>query len=613
MHSKKNYETNLEKRAALSIGIKQFPALARYLGQLEEEQDLPPPVLDRDPLMWIDRNRPMVGGQVRNFNLTPFWPQVYEDNHPNIMLVNARQTFKTTFCTDMVANYATSRPISETCYVTDNEAHLSAMSKQRMRIETFQQNPILRQFLRHDRANIGEISLRNDSTVYLVTDEGEYKKVEGKSLQLLILDEAQYQDVQFLAHAMYAMFKTHGRLYVLGIGGEAGSEYWKMWDRTDQRNWIYDDLYWRDKLTFDNIGNISNSDTSLKATLAGQWIPQKPENTQYRGYHMPQEIFAYIPLTIEDAIMKYKTNPEFSIEHQRKHYPNAIYVSHALGEFYKAERRPVTPEMVKACMEPYRYLSLLKPEEVVEIKQLYGNEVRILMGVDFGSGPVASSTVASILIHWRKSARYQLAWIEKRPQEQGLDQSAYLAYLGKAYNIDIGVGDLGYGQDRVKLIQDGGRDSNDKKFTGLRKSIFYGCRTIGDETKPEQEYLQDTDEHGTELGRFQIDKTTAIQEFVDFIDWKVAHPKSPSIDDYKRPKLIIPFMHDYEVDWLINDFCAITRKDLEQDPDIVIEDPRQKPRKEFNHPRDSVMAIIYALVGDKHFSDDAYHIFGTKN
>ncbi|MCH7589562.1 hypothetical protein IIB34_00820, partial [PVC group bacterium] len=293
------------------------------------------------------------------------------------MIVAGRQTYKTTLCTDFIANYATANPRSEVCLVTDNESHLSAVSKQRLRIETFLQNPILRQFLRHDRANIGEISLNNDSVIYLVTDEGEYKKVEGKSLGLLMLDEAQYQDVQFLTKAMYSLFQTHGRILILGIGGEAGSEYHKLWARSDQREWIYDDPLWREKLEFDASGRIVNK--NLAQVLAGRWVSQNPKNTQFRSYHLPQSIYPNIPLTIRDAHELYNINSEFSIEHQRRYTPKSIYESHVLGDFYKAIGRPLTPEDVQACYIPY--IALLNAQEVREIKVTYGNQVRVYMGV----------------------------------------------------------------------------------------------------------------------------------------------------------------------------------------------------------------------------------------
>ena len=587
-------------------------SLERRLKDLETrdlEIDSQIPTLPSNVLDWMDKARPTIGGKPRNFDLFPFWVDIYEDNHPNIMVVNGRQTFKTTFCSDVMACYPTSHPNTESTYVADNESHLSAFSMQRLRRDTFLANPVLKGYLPHGRANIGTINLVNGSVIYLVTDESEYSKVEGKSNHILMLDEAQYQDVAFLAKALYSLSQTRGRIYTLGIGGEAGSSYHSMWNRTDQRTWIYKDKYWREKLHFDNQGNITNE--NLSDILDGRWVPKEPQNTQYRGYHMPQTIFPTIPLTIDDAILKYHVQPELSIEHQSKNFPQSIYKSHCLGEFYKADRRPMTPEMVYACMHPYRYLSLLKDYEVRHLKDIFKNELRILMGVDFGSGPAASSTVISILLHWRKSGRYQIAHIESRPQEHQLDQSRYISQLGNSYGIDHGVGDLGYGQIQVKLIQDGGSDSRGNIYAGLGRKRFQGCRTIGDETKPQEKYTVETDEHGTQLGRYQIDKTTAIQAFIDRVGTFIPHPH---LKDrvYSRPTLLIPFKNEYETDWLVKDFCSITRKDLSKDPDVAQEeDPRQRARKEFNHAPDSVMSIIYCFVADNNYSENSFSIRGV--
>jgi len=121
------------------------------------------------------------------------------------------------------------------------------------------------------------------------------------------------------------------------------------------------------------------------------------------------------------------------------------------------------------------------------------------------------------------------------------------------------------------------------------------------------EFRQETDEHGTQLGRVQIDKTTSIQKFVDFIGSYVSHPKL-SDEKWKRPKFMIPMKNDYETDWLLDDFCSITRKDLESSQDITSEDPRQNARKEFNHPPDSVMSLIYCLVAIENYDEGAFKI-----
>jgi len=124
-------------------------------------------------------------------------------------------------------------------------------------------------------------------------------------------------------------------------------------------------------------------------------------------------------------------------------------------------------------------------------------------------------------------------------------------------------------------------------------------------SKPFQYHDETTDQHGDAVSRISIDKTASIDELVDMIDRRVPNPEKPS---EVLTQLIIPFKKEYETEWLINDHTALTRKDLALVEDVATErDPRQRPRKEYNHPRDSVMAIIYAYQGSKRFDDSKWH------
>ena len=558
-------------------------------------------------LDFIKEYRPRIGRKPLNFDKDPFWREPLLDDHLHVTFVNGRQTYKTTNSSSLIAWIALNKPGSEVTYVADDDNHRSAFSEQRLRQETFLANPKMARYMPHGKANVGRIKLLNGSVIYLVTDENKYHAVEGKSNQVLILDEAQAQDVGFLPVAMYSLSKTHGRFYCFGIGGEAGSDYYKMWKRTDQREWTYDDPNWRDKLEFDAFGEISNPQYELDNILAGKWVAQNPKNTEYRGYHFPQSMFPHIPLTINDAVTKYHVQPELSIEYQERHYPRSMFLSHCCGEFYKAERRPITPDMVEKCY--VNYLTLLKAHEVTDLKALYGNEIHVFGGVDFGSGPAASKTVISIMIHWRKSNRYQLAWIDPRPAEHPMDQARAIAGTFLDYGIDYAVGDWGYGQDQVPIIQDGGRDSNDIKFLGVGSRKFTGCQTIGNEVKQIADYGENYDERGNrENQKLQIDKTSVVQNFIDFVGMSVAHTLYPYEEKFKKPMFMIPHRNDWETDFLMDDMTSITRKDLEEVQEVKVEDPRQKAVKMFNHPPDSVMSIIYTMVAAQNYNPNAYVI-----
>jgi len=209
------------------------------------------PTLPTNVMEWIDVARPTVGGLARNFDWEPFWPPVYEDNHLNMIIKNGRQTFKTTFGTDVLGCAATSHNNWEITGILDTDERLQAFSEKRLRHDTFLVNPMLKKFLPYGRANVRRIALLNGSVIYLRTDEGEYGKIEGLTNWLVMCDESQYQDLQFLQKVLYTMTQTKGRLYLLGIGGEAGSEWHSIWMKSDQREWIFKDKYWREKLKFD--------------------------------------------------------------------------------------------------------------------------------------------------------------------------------------------------------------------------------------------------------------------------------------------------------------------------------------------------------------------------
>jgi hypothetical protein len=555
----------------------------KYLKQNQRLETLPSNITE-----WIDHARPQVEGKKRNFLVAPFWVPIYNDPHDYIMIMGGRQIFKSTACTDFIAAEATVNPGIQICYVTHDENNLSTFSKQRLKIGTFLVNPVLSKFLRHP-GNVREISLKNNSTIYLVTDNYQYRHLEGKSPTLCILDEAQYQDLEHFGKVHQTMMATKGRVKIFGIGGEAGSPYEKLWNETNQMEWHYDDDSWRDKLEFDSKGLVIGE--YLRDVLQGRWIPQNPSSEYFIGYHIPQTIFPTIPLTEQDAVEKYKIHPRFSIEYQKRKNSDALFRSHTLGTFYNSPNKPITREMILRCTEPYRYLSLLRPSDVTELKRTFGDEITIGMGVDFGSG-LSSVTAIAVVILWKKSNRIQIAFIEKRPPENQLKQAQIITELFKEFSCDIGVGDLGYGANQVKLIQDGGYSvDTGVKYSGVGDDKFYGSRTISDYTKPFQMFDDTIDEHGEQVGRVQIDKTSSIEELIGIISRTMSH------NGYKYTKLIIPTKHDYETDFLCNELISISRKDVVTLDKIT--DPRQKPKKEYNHPPDSVMSLIYSVIALK--------------
>ena len=557
------------------------------------------PQLPRDPLKWIEVARPTVEGKPRTFLVAPFWVPIYQDDSSLMMVVGGRQIFKSTTSTDFLAYEATTNPGSQICYVTFDENNLVGFSRKRLLDGTFRQNPILSQFLKRGTGGVHEISLKNYSTIFLTTDQDKFRHVEGKSPVLVILDESQHQDLQFFGRIRHTLMATMGKIKIFGTGGEAGSPYHRIWNETNQMEWQYDDPNWRDYLQFDQKGLVIGN--YLLKVLKGQWIATRPDIEFAHGYHISREMFATQPLTEQDAVNKYNRPPSYSLESIKKTEPPSVYTAQVLGQFFRSFRRPITPQMVYACMEPYRYLSYLAPSDTIQLKNIFGEKIKIVMGVDFGSGLNSSATAIAVLIHWKDPDRLQLAWLEKRPRENQLMQAKYICELFKQYGCDYGVGDLGYGVNQIKLIQDGGHHpENGFPYNGVTDSKFVGCRTISDETKPIQFFADKIDEHGEQVARLHIDKTSSIETLIQTLEKSLYHPLYKS-DQNSRKQLMIPFTQNAES--LVNDLTSITRKNLESDGVETIEDRRQRARKEYNHPPDTAMAIIYAIMGTKYSTE----------
>ena len=100
----------------------------------------------------------------------------------------------------------------------------------------------------------------------------------------------------------------------------------------------------------------------------GRWIPKNPNAKYWHGYNIPQTIMPQIPLTEYDAVNDYGIDPIYSLEYKRKHTSSAEWASHIMGEFFEAQRRPITREIIQACMNPYNYLKTLSPAEIYDIK-----------------------------------------------------------------------------------------------------------------------------------------------------------------------------------------------------------------------------------------------------
>jgi len=266
------------------------------------------PKVPTDILDWIREVRPNAEGKPRV--IMPHWRDIYNDPFDNKFVLGGRQIFKSTYTTDVLAFEATSRRNQQLIYITYDDINKAGFSRQKLQIGTFDGSEILKQFPRVRLGNVGEISLKNNSTIYITTDHGQYHHAEGKSANHIMLDETQYQDMQYFDRIPLIMTITQGKVSILGVGGESGSPYEQKWQETDQREWIFDNKEdytdsggvvfkgqgWRNDLIFGKIKDKETehirrgfiADERLMQIMSGRWKAKIPEKSNdWHGYHIP--------------------------------------------------------------------------------------------------------------------------------------------------------------------------------------------------------------------------------------------------------------------------------------------------------------------------------------
>ncbi len=588
------------------------------------EDDAKLPVLDSYLPGWCTKYRTRVEGTLRKF-LLPMWLGICEDPSDFKMIIAGRQVFKSTYFCDLLAHIATTNAGSISTYVTFEDNSLATFSD-KFRKGTISNNPILKQFvIGSTLGSKNRIAFKNGSLVYLETGVGAFKHVEGKSPDLLILDEAQYLPLENYAKLREAMATTQGSLIIGGVGGEQGSPYHMLWQTTDRREWRFKNEGWRNRLEFDKNGMVEGE--YLIDVLAGEWVARVPENSRH-GYWLPQSLFAHIPLTKLDAGEKYRKNSDFSLEVKQANFPRITYLQHVMGQFYEGVKRPLTPAMVLACMKPYSDLDLMTGADVLALKATHGRDIVVSLGVDFGSGRTgASKTVAAILVKWLarpdqkfNTPRFLLANIFEDAPTDDDEKAFWLASLIRDYGVDFAVGDLGYGEHIIRKVQKGGFTVTGEPWKGVGERYLKGCWTRQNPIGVRLDKESVIDREGRRPSHITIDKTNSIQTFIDLVKRQMVHPYYTDTEwaqgevrinnsnlKYARSQLIIPYSVERKVDWLLQEFTSIERNDLEDD-DMRKPDRRQSTRLEFNHPPDAVMAVVYAVIASDKFDPDAYKI-----
>lgn len=582
-----------------------------------------------------------------DYTLIPYqyWIPIMRSKAKRMFLLMARQLFKTTFFALSTAHIAATMARSTTAYVAPDEDKLSTYADQKYRSDLLNTSALLRSCIfGHSGGLPGrrtKVQWLNGSFNWHVTDEGGYRKIEGKSGDLTIYDEYQIHDAQALPKAKEAMSKKIGNEMFGGVGGELGSIQEATWLETDQQEWHYrnEEDYidysgrvwpnqgWRKELQFgpweDNHGDKQNGliyGTYMKDSNAGEWVAEEPDNYMFPGWHLSQLSACHVPLSISDAVNKYKIPKEFSIEYKELNYPRIMTAAHVHGLFYNAPRKPITRQDALACLEPYRYLYFMNPTDIRDFKTIFPGRIRMLFGADWGSGNDGQGqTVFTIMMKWLginengkfspDRDRYFVVYQERLPFEvsETIEEAYYGIDLFERYLCDYGAADLGYGVKQVKAMQEGGYDPRDGNYRdGLGYAKFIGTWTRGKITKVAADMPGEIDDEGSEeISHLLIDKTSMMEDFINMVKWKIPHPAYDTNTQFQRRKLAIAHGDEWKTYPLIKDMTSIQRTDIEEDFLTNKAITSESPKIKYAHPPDSVVSMCHCFIADGHFAGDA--------
>lgn len=478
---------------------------------------------------WNIRFRKTIEGHPNVLKYLPMWHAIYRDETPFIMLAIARQLGKTTWAGGLLAYYGT-QPHKKGVYVTFSDESLRSFSNDKYRGSILHpDNPEIFETIRggdNSRGAVSRVEFLTDSSTSLVTDAGDMHHVEGKSADILILDEDQNLNLDAYFKAKESQAWTQGKTIFTGIGGYLGTEHHKTWMSTNQMEWKPAHEFWRDGLQYNQDGLIW--DEYLIDLLAGEWIAKAPQNWTRHGYHLTQEMFPNIPLTKKDAVEKYHKSEDVSIEYKREKYPNDYYQRHVLANFVKGQQKPFTKEMLYKLLD--RTLHFTPPDKVNRsLGKLYAS-------TDWGGGTNAFTVPLITQCIHPSAPIFRVLYISRIDEKDVEKQADQFINLCDAYEVDKIAIDAGGGPRQAQKVS---------KYYGGR------CTTVTYQARPELPLPSEQERQRLDRdNRFTIDRTYSIDILADLMS------KPFQQGNYSFPRFILPGADLDKFDWMIENFEA---------------------------------------------------------
>lgn len=512
--------------------LEKISLLSNEVAQIRSEIKLLQKPLPTDPIQWTQETRILKGAPF-SFENREYLLPLYRDTSPRIIVTKSRQMELTEWCVNWLLHNILTHPFTTSIYTAPRMDQVSRFSQDRFR-KAILESPKLRDIiLEARRQELGEtavsrVPFNNGSVCYLISAWGDFSAIRNIPADFAVVDEG--QDVQAEALPVLEESMSHSkynRELIIGTASVEGSEFCRIWKESDMKEW----------------------DASARA-----WVPEKPENRSYSGYHFSQEMASWLLLL----------RPEHpnSIPWKRAHYSDRRFTNEVLGLFYRGLAKPLILEDLLACRD-FQF-SLMERLEL---------PYHSYAGIDWGGGEHAFSVIW--IMARDDQGRWRLIYLRKFAEKDPMKQIKIISNLIPLFNVKRAVADIGYGAVQVSELQ--------KEFADR----VMGCQYVRRPEIPlEQKYA---DEYGKRLAQMLLlaDRSFWIETAINLIK-----RKDPS--GAPNPQLVLPWGEPIDVEWLIDHFTCIEMEEQET--------VSGKKYHHYTHPEgepdDALHAFIYALIAD---------------
>lgn len=392
--------------------------------------------LKNDPAFFIEYTMTLKG---KPFTFDGHEPnkQIYYDEHPRIIVVAGRQVAKTETAKNLVSVNLFQRAHHTLLYATPTDEQTQRFVRDRLKPALRQsRGGILDKAVDKERDLISTIRMKNDALGYFGSAYGQGDGLRGISSDMVFFDEVQdiSQDaientIKSASHSQIYNEETEmrGRFWFFGTPKQAGTYYNKMWDMSDQKKWHVTcvECDYEQQVTMNNIKERGEGKSGYFFACKecgceldrskGRWIPTRPENKAFSGYHYTQLVFEH--------------NTATSIMYDYETMSAERFANEVLGEFYTGSKKPIT-----------RDIFLNNTNNAIDME--FQSVEPTYMGIDWGSGTTSKTIVT---IGRMIDGKFRIIYAEEIKEQDYQKKLSYIEAMMHRYSVARLVLDIGYG------------------------------------------------------------------------------------------------------------------------------------------------------------------------